>query len=471
MHPKFRYASLKLLEPFTTIFSFTAKNETWSSSSPISQQTSFLDGMRGIAALIVAFYHTAWAYSSAVEKGYGYNGENYSFIQLPFIRLIYAGHAMVCIFFVIGGYVNALRPLHIAHYEKQWDKLFTLISSSLLRRSIRLYIPPVFATFLSAITLRLGWWEASRAAIDAGMFVGWPDLHPPRQPTMSAQLADWWHHTAGLFNLWTYMTSSGTQPYYNIYDPHLWTVPYEVRTSVILMLVLVIVARCRPLARWLLLLAFIQFSASWGRWEVVMFLSGAMLADIKMYRDIHNESLPTQTEKDDNLSSTICRPQKAAVTAIVLFTGLYLLSAPSTHIDGTPGYTTIASIIPESYGDKRRIIHGAGAIMLVWATSSSLALQQLFLTGIAQYLGRISYALYIVHGPLLHIVGYAITPAIWKYLCSDGNSMMQRIVAVGLGNAITFGVIFLVAKCFYIWVDTTSVRISRAAEQLCFGQS
>lgn len=471
MHPKLMYASLKLLEPFTTIFSFAAKNEKLSLSSPISRQTSFLDGMRGIAALIVAFYHTAQAYSSAVDKGYGHNGEIYSFIQLPFIRLIYAGHAMVCIFFVIGGYANALRPLHMIHYEKQWDKLFTSISSSLLRRSIRLYIPPVLATFFSAITVRLGWWEASRTAIDAGMFAGWPDFHPPRQPTMSAQLADWWHHTAGLFNLWTYMTSSDAQPYYNVYDPHLWTVPYEVRTSLILMLVLVIVARCRPLARWLLLLAFIQFSASWARWEVVMFLSGAMLADIKMYRDIHNESLPTQTEKDDNLSSAIGGPQKAAVTSIVLVTGLYLLSAPSTHIDGTPGYITITSIIPESYGDKRRIVYGAGAIMLVWATSSSPALQQLFSTGIAQYLGRISYALYIVHGPLLHIVGYAITTAIWKYLGTDGESMMRWTVAVGLGNAITFAIIFLVANFFYIWVDTTSVRISRAAERLCFGQS
>ncbi|TWU73918.1 pH-response regulator protein palA/rim20 [Metarhizium rileyi] len=406
-------------------------------STPKLRRTSYLDGMRGTAALIVVFFHAAWAYTGAIELGYGLHGANDSLIQLPFLRLIHAGPAMVCVFFLIGGYVNSLQPMQAIH-ERQWDKLALSIGSSVLRRGIRLYIPPVFATFVSAITIYLGLWERSRVNINAGLFVV-ADLHPDRQPTLHGQLTDWWHHTVGLFNLWTYFSTSNAQPYYDNYDPHMWTVPYEVRSSMILALVLVVVGRCRPVARRLLLLALMTFSLSWGRWEVVLFLAGAMLTDWHLYSHRKDESLPTtddEAEKRYELPSTGRSLSKSAGTAAALLLGLYLLSAPNVDIESTPGYMSLGSAIPQ--------------------ISNSSALQQVFLTRWTQYLGQISYALYIVHGPILHIVGYTLTPALWNVFGSDDRPRWW--LGFVMGNLCTFGLIFLAANYFQVWVDTTAAQ-------------
>lgn len=82
--------------------------------------TAYLDGLRGVAALFVAFDHYVAQFFPYISKGYLSQdksepgaGENNRFVQLPIIRVFYNGWFMVSIFFVISGYVLSYKALGV----------------------------------------------------------------------------------------------------------------------------------------------------------------------------------------------------------------------------------------------------------------------------------------------------------------------------------------------------------------------
>jgi hypothetical protein len=74
--------------------SFLLTNDVPSRSVEI-RSTAWLDGLRGWASLIVFFYHFSYSFHNWVVPGYGVDGQNHKLLQLPFLRLIAAGPAMV----------------------------------------------------------------------------------------------------------------------------------------------------------------------------------------------------------------------------------------------------------------------------------------------------------------------------------------------------------------------------------------
>jgi len=85
--------------------------------------TSYLDGLRGVAALFVVFNHYVAQYFPYITYGWmsgdgsdSVRGYNNRLVQLPIIRAIYSGTFMVTIFFVISGYVLSHKALGETHH-------------------------------------------------------------------------------------------------------------------------------------------------------------------------------------------------------------------------------------------------------------------------------------------------------------------------------------------------------------------
>lgn len=146
--------------------------------------TSYLDGVRGVAAFIVVLHHYAYEFTSISPYGYhtGEPGTHDYFFLLPFIRIVHSGRFMVVIFFVISGYVLSYRGLQLAR-EGNSAQLLKSLGSSVFRRWIRLHLPVIASTIV-------GFWLARWGA--------WVNLTPD------------WNHTGGSREQRWYPSAEGT---------------------------------------------------------------------------------------------------------------------------------------------------------------------------------------------------------------------------------------------------------------------
>ncbi|KAL9016782.1 MAG: hypothetical protein Q9185_005869 [Variospora sp. 1 TL-2023] len=184
-------------------------------SPPALHPTSWLDGLRGIAALLVVFHHSSQVWLLGIRPGWGSGPDAYHIIQLPVLRIIYSGGAMVAIFFVISGYVLSTKPLRLAR-EGRPEELLSNLASSTFRRGPRLFIPCIVSTFITAILAMTG------AFVNEGVV-----RHYPRAGTLWEQLGLWIHETLWLIN----PLSGGTN-----FEANLWSIPVEYQGSLLVFL-------------------------------------------------------------------------------------------------------------------------------------------------------------------------------------------------------------------------------------------
>lgn len=122
-------------------------------------------------------------------------------------------------------------------------------------------------------------------------------------------------------------------------------------------------------------------------------------------------------------------------------------------------------MIPDHVGNPKRYWPGWGAILLVWSTSCYKPLQRLFDNRLSQYLGKISFSLYIVHGVVTHTIGYALMNFFDGILGRE--EAINRAIGFGVGSgAILFFTIWL-ADLFTRVVDEPSVNFAKWVEDKC----
>ena len=145
---------------------------------PKTTSTTYLNGIRGLACWIVYNEHiTMDKYRDFIFKPYGavLDGEKLEhFIQLPFVRALIAGKGMVCVFFVLSGFVlsySSLRKVNDPDRQNKQEKtgnrddLLTSVSSMTLRRAIRLFGPMLALAFITAfVTYYVPWGRTDHKA-------------------------------------------------------------------------------------------------------------------------------------------------------------------------------------------------------------------------------------------------------------------------------------------------------------------
>ncbi|KAI9785212.1 MAG: hypothetical protein M1839_000850 [Geoglossum umbratile] len=275
--------------------------------------TAWLNGMRGLAALLVFFYHFAYAYHTQLEVGYASSETDYHLVQLPFIRLLVSGPAMVSIFFLVSGYslsVGPLRELQNGSSGRSLDRT----ASAIFRRPIRLFLPSIVSTFIVMACVSLGLYtRGDKLRIEENQ-PGFREDNPWIFHSPWEQLWDWAEQTARWLMIWRFDHGNHS------YDCHLWTIPVEFRCSLILFLALASIANSRASARVLILLSMVAYCHVTGFWEGWLFFAGSLLAQIKMLQGPPPQ-LPSVPQKWH-------REWKGRGTVLAFLLALYLLSIP-----------------------------------------------------------------------------------------------------------------------------------------------
>ncbi|KZF21986.1 hypothetical protein L228DRAFT_283188 [Xylona heveae TC161] len=364
--------------------------------------TKYLTGLRGAASLAVFAEHFLMRFHPHMLDEYGSHPRVY---QLPGIRLLYSGSVMVSIFFFISGFSLSIQPLK-AIYSKDWEHLHHVIFSASLRRAVRLILPPAIITFVVMIGVRFGLYQAHYdGPVDMDL------TGPARLPTFALQFLDWMEYVLGRLiypDTWLRPLPNVTESDYAV---PLYTIPQELWSSFILFMVIIALSKVKPAFRLTTVFFLIVFSAWSMRKEISCFLGGMILAELHLRLEINTGPKPLGSTSKVRNYLPLC------LWTFVLGLGVWLGSIPharGAYGSSSLGYCTISKLIPWNSN-----VYTVGAGLMVLAIDRLPFLRALFSCPPAQYLGQISFALYIVHWPILASWGWAVVPFMWKVTGND----------------------------------------------------
>ncbi|KJZ79647.1 hypothetical protein HIM_01116 [Hirsutella minnesotensis 3608] len=426
---------------------------------PKLSPTAYLDGMRGLAALFVFFCHYLYQ-GFTIAKGWGCEDDNYDFFKLPFFRLWYQGPQAVCVFFVISGYALSYRPLKLIRSHSV-SEFSSTMSSLTFRRGLRLYVPTAVSTFMIVCLLRLGAYEWTRDfANDETYMPNVIEPHPLRMESAYEQFSDWALHMYRFVHIFGWEKFGGSTSY----DVHLWTIPVEFRCSLYLFLVILATARLRTRFRLLVVGFATWFAYRHSRWDLMLFLCGTLLAEWDIMRGAHVSppALPQDEKSAQGASRSLWKRAFWILTSIL---GVYLLCQPDDGGETTPGWRTLTAMIPEWWTEEHyRYWQSIGAVVFVAAVGHSRGWQRFFSLPVMQYLGKISYALYLMHGPAMHTVGYHFEKMAYSITGVEGD---WYTIGFALHACFCVPIVIWWADVFWRAVDIPSVKFAKWVESKC----
>jgi peptidoglycan/LPS O-acetylase OafA/YrhL len=404
-----------------------------------------------MASLIVCFHHTTYDWLPFLRTGWGADpaSSNNHIFQLPILRIIYSGGAMVAIFFVISGYVLSTKALRLSR-QARYPELFDSLYSSTFRRGLRLYIPCTVLTFVNANLAMMN------------LLNGAPY---PKYPDYGTQMWVWVQESLRCIS----PIAEGTA-----FDGSLWTIPREFKGSLMIFLTALGLAKCRPVLRTSLLGVFAGYWFYWAYYDLFLFAAGMLLADLHYYFEpIVAINLPSTEAEHDQLAAVCPRRtwkylSSFAHTVFIVFT-VYLLSLPD-YDEGAASSTLGVSFFSitltppswRSHWGASRFWACISSVMLVAVIDHAGAkswMQRIFRTQGARYLGNISFSIYLVHGVMVHSFGKWLEGMMFRVVGNDGA--LQHGLAITGIYLIWSPVVFWLSDVFTVLVDRPSVRLAR----------
>jgi peptidoglycan/LPS O-acetylase OafA/YrhL len=416
--------------------------------------TDWITGLRGLAAMIVVITHMLPATHPYLYFGYGSNTSmERHIIQLPFLRLIYGGSAMVAVFFIISGYVLSYKSLQLAQ-SHEWDTLYAHLSSSVLRRAMRLLIPPLIVWLATAAGAQCGLFKHNALTIGS---VIWPVTAQPA-PSLTIQLQRWIVEIWKSFSPWQWSTAIPNLEY----GIQFWTILVELRCSMALYLILIATSRLRRLPRLIVILIFQFYSIACGRWEMFLFLAGMLLSSLHLNQE--NQHLPSTA------STSVSQQPCLLLNFAFLIIGLYLASEPELNANATPGFIFLNSMIPISFPveDAFRFWLAIGATLIVYSISNIEQIKRAFELSFFQYIGRISFSLYLVHAFIISSIGAWIFESFQPTtgISSSVESLKSKNeIGFWIMICVTVPIMIWVADLYWRFVDVPSVTLTKLIEK------
>ncbi|KAI0389371.1 hypothetical protein F5Y17DRAFT_449130 [Xylariaceae sp. FL0594] len=422
---------------------------------PKTTSTTYLNGIRGVACWIVFNEHMAMdKYREFVFKPYGAVREGKKlehFIQLPLVRALIAGKGMVCVFFVLSGFVlsySSLRKVNDPNRHNKQEKagsrddMLTSVSSMTLRRAIRLFGPMLALAFITAfVTYYIPWGDADREA-----------------PNIIAQLYKFWLSAVTVMDPYHWPRLVPLPRHYG----HAWTLGVEYRLSLVMFLMIATTATLSTVGR----KAIIIFVGCWSvycsrRWDVACAMGGMLLAELRFAPLVNDLSRLFNRRLSFSRRWTLF----PAIFCVVF--GLLFCSWPEDMPAGAEPYTSLFELTPANWRPDNA--HGApepvggwvwwwgtiGAFMLLWGLEQLPVLQAVLSVSFLKYLGEISYAYYLLQGLGHTHVGNPIYESLQDTYGWTKNSAF--VAGYVVGN------VFNILAADYFWrvIDEFFIRLAR----------
>lgn len=384
---------------------------------------------------------------------YAYGGnEDAGLFQLPIIRLLSSGSPMVCIFFVISGIALSLKPTQLIQ-RGDWDSLYITIESMVFRRGIRLFAPCIVLSFLFMFAAALGLCDVQSAIEYEGPAEVLDEFWMKQPQSLSnlwSQLGEWLEFVftkVFIPTIWRGTTTGrdfgDPKDATHEYGSQLWTVAVEFWASLLLFVTLLGTSRLRPIPRILILAVLVMFSFRVSRWDMALFLLGSAMAATAPFQEGEQEA-----------SRSLVR--MIALGCLLVF-GLHLASFPELGGSQTPGFTWLAAIVNNS-----RYWQSVGAAIIVPCVSNLKVLRQMLSCSLLRYLGKISFALYLVHLPLLATLGWRLVPTVWELV--GRKSYFQDRGGLVISFLLILPLVIWAADLFYRFVDRPCIALARKIE-------
>jgi peptidoglycan/LPS O-acetylase OafA/YrhL len=363
---------------------------------------SALDGLRGFAAVIVVLYHLALTLAPFSDRwivptaDHPTAGSFYWWFTSTPAQLAIAGPQAVLVFFVLSGMVVALPVLRRRHFD--WFAYYP-------QRVARLWLPVAGSVVLALVLILVTHQSADRAS---SLWVAASSIASPT-----------WQQTLSTTDL-LFGDTTMNNP--------LWTIRWELVFSLMLPLFVAVALATRRWS-WVVLIATIPIVAvgtlagNGPLSFLPVFLVGTILA--VRYDDI---LVWAQTR--------LSRRTSLILGSAVLLVSLLLLDIHWTLwgvLGGAPRFQTAAHAL-EYVG-----AFGLVALAAFWAPAIRLLSTRLF-----QWLGRVSFSLYLVHVPVILAVDSIF----------DRHLTIVRIL-------VSLAVAFIVAALFSRFVERPAHRFSK----------
>jgi len=370
-----------------------------------------LEGLRGVAAIIVVLFHTILMFYPGFFYGpASYDGAHVQGMRFedklygnPIMGLL-TGSFSVAIFFVLSGFVLSVGFL------KTGDR--NVIKRLATKRYARLMLPVLAAIFFAYVIMASGLdiWRGQAVTITHSVWLAglWP------------QTPNFWEALVqGIYSVFTVGSAS--------YDPVLWTIKYELIGSFIIfgMALLFLNSRYRWVTYVILGLAF---ASSW----YLGFIIGMVLADLYVNYKRRLQSIPSW------------------VLVICAVIGVGLGAFPPTSLVGTlfqwiqlPNMTQLQNM---------SFYLTIGATLVILATLLLPRLTKFFSHPRIAVLGKYTFALYLVHLPILLSLGLGIFVGLHNFIG------VHKAIVVSMG--ITLPVVTLVTYLFEKFIDAPSIKLS-----------
>ena len=382
------------------------------------QKLKHIEGIRGLAAIIVVLHHYSLAFYPALNFGDASqthigNGSLELFMASTPINLIYNGGFAVCIFFILSGYV-----LSNAYHQTNNPKILIQYA---IKRYFRLLVPVSASIIIAYAFINIGFMHNA----DLGAVTKTNDW-----------LSSAFDHNG---NALAVIKNVFVDVFFfkdNSYNAVLWTMTYELLGSFLIFAFLILIHPFKYKMSLYILLVITLFATANNFYAA--FILGVVLNKYVMQQHA--------------AVKTIVIPKWTL--SLILITGLYFCSYPLV-IDVNH---TIYGFITFSFLLNYEFYHVLGSFMVMFVILHSEKLKTILSGRVLSYIGKISFSFYLLH--------FIILCSFSCYLFSLFYPTCDYNLSVLLACLCSLPLIGLSAVFYYQWIDKSGIKLSEEVLRL-----